>query len=129
MNNASNYEFPADIIFQKIPQELKEKGEWLPTSWDIRQEDCLYIWLKDMYERMKRFIDTSETFKMDKEDFQIPRLGSKRKSYEREEQENDKQRPYERKEEEKEDKSRERRKKFMLAWLSSFPEYVGNRID
>lgn len=81
-----------------------------------------------MYERMKRFIDTSESFKMDKEDFQIPRLGSKRKSYEREEQENDKQRPYERKEE-KEDTSRERRKKFMLAWLSSFPEYVGNRID
>ncbi|EIE84033.1 hypothetical protein RO3G_08738 [Rhizopus delemar RA 99-880] len=65
---------------------------------------------------------------MDKEDFQIPRLGSKRKSYEREEQENDKQRPYERKEEEKEDKSRERRKEFMLAWLSSFPEDTWDEV-
>ncbi|CEG67120.1 hypothetical protein RMATCC62417_03588 [Rhizopus microsporus] len=104
LSNATNYEFPPDIILRKLPKQLEVMSNWLPTDWSMQQEDCLYTWLKELSDRMILIL----TDNIHDDDFQSSRVDVKRQ-----------------KTIDIEDSDRkESRKQFMLAWLSKFPDHI-----
>ncbi|RCH90202.1 hypothetical protein CU097_002636 [Rhizopus azygosporus] len=102
--NATNYEFPPDIILRKLPKQLEVMSNWLPTDWSMQQEDCLYTWLKELSDRMILIL----TDNIHDDDFQSSRVDVKRqKTIDIEDSD-----------------KKESRKQFMLAWLSKFPDHI-----
>ncbi|KAI9244653.1 hypothetical protein BY458DRAFT_529404 [Sporodiniella umbellata] len=133
LDNASDYQFPADLIIQKkLPDEFKQESDhFLPTQWDIRQEDCLYNWLKGISNHLERHltqprqerkgkIRKREEESESKESFFKKRLLQKEIPQKTKHPEPEPQKS----EEPKETDQKKNRKSFMLAWLSKFSEHI-----